>query len=273
VSGVADDAVSHRDLPVPVQWSMHHARYLRLHSDALGRRVHLWTYGHWGPPVIAFPTAAGMAHEWDTAGAIDALRPLLDAGALKLYCPESEACRSWTAQDRSVASRLAQHAAYERFIRDELTAFIEADCRMPGARVGLAGASLGATYAALFALKTPERFPWALCLSGRYRTTPMLGGGGGDDAYFNDPLAFVPNLSGEALARVRHGTHLTLVVGQGPHENRCIPETLALGRALSERGVPHTLDVWGPDVSHEWTWWRRQLQHHLGATLRHRRAG
>ena len=160
---------------------MRDARYLRLPSAALGRRVHLWAYGHWGTPVIAFPTAAGMAHEWQAVGAVDALRPLLDAGLLKLYCPESDACRSWTATDRSAEERLASHAAYERFIREELVAFIEADCRMPGARIGVVGASLGATYAALSALKAPERFPWALCLSGRYRTTPMLGGCGGDD--------------------------------------------------------------------------------------------
>jgi len=262
---------------VTIRWRytpvMTHARYLRLPSRALNRSVHMWTYGHWGPPVIAFPTAAGMAHEWQAAGAIEALRPLLDAGRLKLYCPESEACRSWTAMDRPTDERLAQHASYERFIVQELVPWIRADCRSPGAPIGLAGASLGATHAALLALKHPQDFPWALCLSGRYRTSPMLHGEGGIDAYYNDPLAFVPNLSGEALARVRGRTHLTLVVGRGAHEGRCIRETLALSRSLHERGIPHDLDVWGRDVSHEWVWWRRQLQHHLGATLWARQAG
>ncbi|MEC7948594.1 MAG: alpha/beta hydrolase-fold protein [Myxococcota bacterium] len=233
----------------------------------------MWSYGHWGTPVIAFPTAAGMAHEWAAAGAVDALRPLLQNGWLKLYCPESEACRSWTATDRPAQERLAHHAAYERFVVTELVPWIYADCRTPRLPIGLVGASLGATYAALFALKHPRHFPWAIGLSGRYHTTPMLNGQGGADAYFNDPLAFVPNLHGEALARVRDQTHLTLVVGQGPHENRCIGETVALSRALKARRIAHTLDVWGRDVSHEWTWWRRQLRHHVGAAIRQRRAG
>lgn len=249
------------------------ARYLRLPSAALGRRVHLWTYGHWGVPVLAFPTAAGMAHEWQAAGAIDALRPLLDAGMLKLYCPESEACRSWTAHERPTAERLRHHHAYERFVRDELVPWIQRDCNSPGAPVGLVGASLGATYAALFALKAPHQFPWALCLSGRYSTTPLLGQDGGTDAYYNDPLAFVPNLSGAALQAVRSQTHLTLVVGRGPHENRCITETVALARALAQRGIPHHLDLWGHDVSHEWVWWRRQLRYHLAARVGRRLAG
>lgn len=251
---------------------MHAARYLRLPSPALGRRVHLWAYGSSGPALVAFPTAAGMAHEWQAAGAIDALEPLLSSGRLRLYCPESEACRSWTARDRPAAERLARHEAYERFVTHELVPWIEADCEEPGVVMGVAGASLGGTLAALLALKVPEKFPWALCLSGRYSTTPLLGGSGGPGAYFNDPLAFVPNLSGPALERVRRHTHLTLVVGRGPHEGRCVRETLWLARALVDRGISHQLDVWGRDVSHEWVWWQRQLRYHLDAMLRARRA-
>ena len=50
-----------------------------------------------------------------------------------------------------------------------------------------------------------------------------------DLIYFNDPLAFVPNLGGAALERVRRQAHLTLVVGRGAHEHGCIPETVELG--------------------------------------------
>ena len=56
------------------------ARHLMLPSAAMGRNVHLWTYGHFGAPVIVFPTAAGFAHEWQAQGMIDVLAPLLAAG-------------------------------------------------------------------------------------------------------------------------------------------------------------------------------------------------
>jgi esterase/lipase superfamily enzyme len=74
---------------------------------------------------------------------------------------------------------------------------------------------MGALYSALFALKHPETFRRAVCLSGRYRASTFGHGQSSDALYFNDPLAFVPNLSGVALARVRLQTHLTLVVGRG----------------------------------------------------------
>jgi esterase/lipase superfamily enzyme len=62
---------------------------------------------------------------------------------------------------------------------------------------------------------------------------------------------------------VRRQTHLTLVVGRGPFENNCLPETLELGGWLHQKGVPSHLGVWGHDSRHDYTWWRRQVAHYL----------
>ena len=43
-------------------------------------------------------------------------------------------------------------------------------------------------------------------------------------------------------------------------------EALA-AQALAKVGVPHWLDLWGSDVSHEWVWWRRQIRFHLGVAM------
>ena len=240
---------------------MRHAELVKVPSRALGKDVYLWIHGHGGEPIVVFPSAAGMAHEWQLGGAVDVLQPRIDAGELTLYCVESNVSTSWTADHLDGAGRLAGHRRYERFVLDELMPFLRARSGWAG-RVGCAGASFGAFYAADFTLKHPDVFEWALCLSGRYRTGPFLEGADPGDAYFDQPLAFVPNLSGDALEAVRR-SHLTLVVGLGPYEGRCVDETLALAGVLSERGIPHHLDVWGHDVSHEWVWWRRQLAVHL----------
>ena len=36
-----------------------------------------------------------------------------------------------------------------------------------------------------------------------------------------------------------------------------------LSGILHSKGIPHTLDVWGPDVNHDWPWWRKMLPHYL----------
>jgi hypothetical protein len=39
-------------------------------SRELGRGVHLWRFGHYGAPLLVFPSASGMAHEWEANGMI-----------------------------------------------------------------------------------------------------------------------------------------------------------------------------------------------------------
>lgn len=238
------------------------SRYLRLPSHHLDRRVHMWTFGWWGTPVLVFPTSSGMAHEWQAAGAVDALAPLIDAGRIKLYCPESNVSQSWRSDDPP-DQRVARHLAYERFILDELVPWIRQDCQTPNIRMATTGASLGALYAATMALKHPDLFEWALCLSGRYQADIFLDGYAAAETWFLHPLAFVPGLRGDALRRVRNQTHLVLVAGRGNYEANCAAETHKLADALQERGISHERDLWGLDVSHDWTWWKRQLRYHL----------
>ncbi|MFZ5443039.1 MAG: alpha/beta hydrolase-fold protein [Myxococcota bacterium] len=238
------------------------SRHVLLESPAFGRRAHVWCFGEVGRPVIVFPSNAGIAHEWQQTGMVDALGPLLAAGRIKLYCPESNVSQSFSGEG-PLAARMERHRQYERFVLETLVPFIREDCRSPDARMFATGCSMGALYASLFALKFPEVFRGALCLSGRYRGANFTHGGYSDELYFNDPLAFVPNLEGRELERVRRQTHLTLVVGRGAHEGGCLPETLELGRWLHRKGVPSHLGVWGHDSRHDYTWWRRQAAHYL----------
>ncbi len=44
-------------------------------------------------------------------------------------------------------------------------------------------------------------------------------------------------------------------------------DALALKGILETKDVPCWIDIWGPDVSHDWPWWRRQMPYflqHLG---------
>ncbi|MEM6453632.1 MAG: alpha/beta hydrolase-fold protein [Acidobacteriota bacterium] len=240
-------------------------RHEMIQSPELERHVHVWCYGHWGAPVVAFPTAAGMAHEWERQGMVEALRPLIDGGRIKLYCPESNVAEAWTRRETDPRWRIQRHQRYEHFVLATLAPAIRRDC---GGNMALplavVGASLGGFYAANFALKAPETFTYALCLSGRYEMTHFTGGFNNLDVYFNNPLAYVANLSGESLARVQQNAHLTLVCGRGKWEEGCFEETHALADALTHKGISHYRDIWGTDVSHDWPWWQRQARYHLG---------
>lgn len=242
-------------------------RHEMIESSAMGRRMHVWCFGHWGAPVIIFPTAAGFAHEWDRQGMVEALAPLINSGKIKLYCPESNVSQTLTDKETHPTVRLKRHLAYEQFILDDLVPSIRRDCNSESIRIAAAGASLGAFYAANCALKQSEIFHYALCLSGRYDLTYFTEGFSNSDVYFNNPMAYSPNLAGDHLEKVRTNTHLTLVCGQGKWEEGCIEETHRLADILEAKDIPHFRDIWGQDVSHDWIWWQRQTVHHFRQTF------
>jgi esterase/lipase superfamily enzyme len=156
---------------------------------------------------------------------------------------------------------------FERFVFEELASWIREDCRSAEIPIGVAGTSLGAFYSANVALKYPTVFRYALCMSGRYEMTGFTNGLANMDVYFNNPMAYVANLHGEQLERIRQHTHLTLVCGRGKWEDGNIEETQRLAELLGSKGISHECDIWGQDVAHEWVWWRRQARHHLGKRI------
>ena len=89
-------------------------------SVAMQRHMHLWRFGHFGAPVIVFPSASGMAHEWEAHGMVDALADLIEAGKIKLYCTESNVSEAWTRKGGDPAWRIERHKAFERYIAREL---------------------------------------------------------------------------------------------------------------------------------------------------------
>lgn len=244
-----------------------HKSYKRIPSPDMGRDVHLWQFGHFGPPVIVFPTAAGFAHEWQSQGMIETLAPLINAGKMKLYCPESNVAEALTRKEDDPALRIERFLAYERFILNTLVPYIREDCHSPSIRIATAGASLGALYSANMALKHPDTFWWSLCLSGRYEIRPFLNGHDTLPVYLNNPLAYAYNLDGAALERIRQRTRITLVCGQGKWEEGCIEETQELGAVLAHKGIAVHTDIWGRDVRHDWDWWKRQAQFHMHQRL------
>ena len=225
-------------------------------------------YGHWGPPVLAFPAEKGNARDWEQTGMVAAVGDDLEAGRLKLYCVDAFDAWTWRAEDVPLEERGRRHGAYEQWIVDHVAPWIRDDCG--GYHdVALAGASMGAYHAANFALKRADAFPRALCLSGVYDVGAIGWGERGDAVYFNNPVDYVAHLHGDHLEWLRGRVRLILVAGQGMWEDTtgALESTRSFAALLAGKKIPHELDVWGHDVPHDWPSWRAQLAHHLPRLL------
>jgi esterase/lipase superfamily enzyme len=237
----------------------------RLYSPAIGSDGVVIRYGHYGRPVLAFPSEQGRAVDFADNGMVGAVEWLIESGRVKLYCVDSFDAASWAARDVPLEERARRHGGYESWILDQVVPHIAADS--PGAAdIAVTGVSLGAFHALNFAFKRADLFPLALCFSGNYDPSSWHGWGErAEAAYFNNPTDYIPNLHGDHLDWLRSRLSVLLVCGQGQWEDTtgALDSTRRVAGMLSDKGIRHELDLWGHDVPHDWPSWRNQFAHHL----------
>jgi esterase/lipase superfamily enzyme len=240
-------------------------RHVELWSDAIAANGAVVGYGHYGRPVLAFPAERGNAWEYADRGMVGALDELLAGGRVKLYCVDSFDGGSWSNSSIPLEARAQEHGRYESWILDVVVPWIHADCG--GAQeIATVGVSLGAYHAVNFALKRADLFPLALGLSGNYDPASWdAWGERGEATYFNNPMDYLAHMGGDHLDWLRGRLSVLLVCGQGQWEDTtgALDSSKRLAGLLSEKGIPHELDLWGHDVPHDWQSWRAQLAHHL----------
>jgi esterase/lipase superfamily enzyme len=237
---------------------------VELWSPELGWAPRVVVHGSYGRPVLVFPSSEGRADDFESNGMVDAVRPLLEQGRVKLYCLDSWDSGSWYRHDLPLEERARKHEAYERWVVEGVVPLVDADC---GGRQEMAvtGCSFGAYHAANIALRRADLFPLALCFSGVYDLSGMGWGEQGTSFHLNNPLWSVAASEGEHLEWLRSRLSLLLVCGQGQWEDTtgALDSTRAFGRLCEQKGLRVEVDLWGHDVPHDWPSWRNQIAHHL----------
>lgn len=235
-------------------------------APSIGASASVVAYGHWGRPVLVFPSEAGRAWDFEDRGMVAAVGDLVEAGRVKLYCVDAFDAATWSNRTIPLEERARRHGSYEAWIVDEVVPWIHHDCGGP-TDIITTGCSLGAFHALNFACRRADLFPLALCFSGNYDPSHWHAWGErGDAAYFNNPMDYLANLDGDHRDWLRSRLSLLLVVGRGAwevHPTGALPSTEALAAILRAQDLRHELDVWGEDTPHDWSAWQRQLAHHL----------
>ena len=239
-------------------------RHVMLHADALGAELGVIAYGHYGRPLLAFPSQQGHCWDYENMGMVDAVAGLIDGGRVKLYCVDTIDGQTWHNGSIPLEEAGRRHAAYEDWILNRVVPWIAEDTGGGGELI-VTGCSFGAFHAANFCLKRADLFPLAICQSGVYDVSVVGWGDRGDSVYFNNPAEYVANLEGDHLDWLRSRASLLLVCGQGQWEDTtgALASTNRFAQLLGEKGIGCELDLWGHDVPHDWHSWRAQLAHHL----------
>ena len=223
----------------------------RWRSERMGRDITVVRWGHYGVPVLLFPTAGGDAEEVERHRLVGTLEPMIDAGRIKVYSCDSAAGQALQRDEGSPAHRMWLFNQYHQAVAEEVVPAIHADSAPQP--VVVAGASIGAFNAYAMICRYPHLFGAAICMSGTYHVEQFIGGDTTEDWYFSSPLQFLPGLEGPALEALRR-RFVVLASGSGRWED--VGESWAASEALGRKGVPNRVDDWGDRYDHDWpTWW------------------
>ena len=230
--------------------------YHRWHSPRLGIELGVVVYGHWGPPLMGFPTSAGDEWELEGQSMVGALAEFIDAGRIKFYTVNSINGLSFYNKGAHPFHRSYVQSVFDSYLREEVVPFIWDNCQ---SQVGIAtmGASFGAYHAANTLFKHPDVFKRCFAMSGVYDLRNFMDGMYDDNFYFNNPVDYLANLSDpwhyEQLASC--DIHLITGTGQWEHSG----PTYRLSEVLASKGIRHSVDNWGPEGGHDWPYWKHQM--------------
>jgi esterase/lipase superfamily enzyme len=231
-------------------------------SPRLGQEVLVTRWGHYGQPVLMFPTAGGDAEEIERFLMIKALDPLLTEGKIKLYSCDSVAGAAWVSGKQSPEHCSKLQNAFDAFVYRELVPAIRTDCGSADVEIVTTGASIGAFNALASICRHPDVFAKAICISGTYDLTRWLNGSMPGDFYFCSPLHYLPGLKdGEQLKRLRERM-IILATGEGKWEDP--GQSWRAAQILGAKGIPNRVDAWGVEYDHDWPTWRKMVPHYLG---------
>jgi esterase/lipase superfamily enzyme len=231
------------------------------HSHRLPSHARVVRWGHWGTPVLLFPSAGGDCEEPERQGLIGALAGLIDAGRIKVYCVDSVAGQHWISRQHSPEYCSRVQNLFDAYVYEEVVPLIRRDCAAQDIEIITAGASYGALYAVASLCRHPDAFRIAIGMSGTYDLSSHLQGQWNDDFYFSSPLHFVPGLGdGWQLDALRR-RFILLATGSGRWEDP--GESWRLADVLGAKGIPNRVDDWGPGTDHDWPTWRAMLPRYL----------
>ena len=233
----------------------------RWHSPRLGYEMGVAAFGHWGPPLLTFPTSHGDEWELQRNGLIDAVGDFVEAGRLKIFSVGSNNQDSFLNKGAHPSHRSWRQRMFDDYIRHEVIPFVHASCQTSSIPITTMGASLGAYHAANTLFRYPHLVKRCYALSGIYDLRRFMDGGYDENFYFHNPVDYMANLSDPKLLEQLATCEIRLVTGSGPYEESSY--TYAMSHVLAQRGIRHYVDDWGVRGGHDWPYWREQLREYV----------
>ena len=233
------------------------------YSQRLDKEMPIAVYGSYGFALLLVPTAAADYLEYERFQMMDALKPFIDGGQVKVFSINSINNESWLNNEMDPRHKAIRHQQFNSYVFEEVIPFIKTNTSLE-TPVIISGASFGALHSMNLFLKRPDLINGVIAMSGVYDLTEYTKGYYDDEVYFNSPQHYIPNLTDHnVLEEIRRSSHIHLFSGSGAYEDPNASKSFA--RLLYDKGINYELDIWGDEWRHDWETWRKLLPHYLGS--------
>jgi esterase/lipase superfamily enzyme len=237
----------------------------KVYSTNLKEEVEITLHGHFGFTILLFPTYTDSPNENETEGLIDSVSHFIKKGKCKVFTVNGGMIRSWFNENLSPLERSKELFNYNNFLIDELVPIIFGTTGGPSPII-TAGANLGAFTAANTYFRRPDLFYGTIALSGTFNMQHYSKEYFDENCYYNSPIHYLPNLNESYwLSYLQSKHHVYLMSGSG--DNEFPQNSVILSDVLNNKGIPHHLDIWGPEYGHNFDTWKLMLNHILETKL------
>src|SRR5260370_19061620 len=150
-------------------------------SPLLAQPMPIAGYGHWGHPLLLFPTAAADFRENERFLLIQSIEHAIRDGRVRVFSINSINSQAWMDRGLPVAEQARRQALYARYVEEEVVPYVRQVCQTPDLRVAASGASFGAFHAANTLFRRPHLFAGLIAMSAFYDLGPDYLRGHSDD--------------------------------------------------------------------------------------------
>lgn len=244
--------------------------YFKEYSRCLNRDMEFKVFGHAGKPVLVFPSFNGRFFQYEDCGMVDACASFIESGQIMLFCADSIDGETWGGAGEP-KERIRKQEDYFRYITKELMPRVkELSAEANDSKVikpMLTGCSMGAYHAANVFFRLPDLIDSLICLSGVYHAGAFFGTYRDEFVLRNSPLDCLPALGDPAHLNHLRAARLVFCAGKGAYDETMLRDTLAMEKVLNDKKIPAWVDIWGNDVTHDWSWWRLQIAYFMKRVL------
>jgi esterase/lipase superfamily enzyme len=224
-------------------------QYHKWHAQYLNKDFEMLVFGNSGFPLIFFPPAYGRYYDAKNFGLISSVEKYIDAGQIRIYCPDSFDSQSLCNYSITPAERIKMNNLFEKMILNDVIDFAAFETGTK--KVGLSGCDFGGYHALNIAMRYPHKVSKLITMGGFFDIRRFIYGHYDDDAYYNNPTDYLPNLEDEwYLDKIRI---MQIILGVGDWD-QYLGESKRMSEIFFLKEINHLLDV-RIHLSHDWSSW------------------